>query len=53
MATLDYVDIRRAAIVAKAASGETIILEDDVSPNQGGIAGANGVVGGNRQRKAM
>ncbi len=39
MATLDYVDIRRGAIVAKATTGETIILDDDVSPNQGGIAG--------------
>ncbi len=39
MTTLDYVDIRRGAIVAKAASGETIVLDDDVTPNQGGIAG--------------
>lgn len=33
------VDIQRAAIVAKAAGGETIILDDDLSPNEGGIAG--------------
>lgn len=39
MADLDYIDIRRGAIVAKAATGETIILDDDVTPNQGGIAG--------------
>ena len=39
MAALDYVDIRRGAIVAKAKSGETTILDDDVSPDQGGIAG--------------
>lgn len=39
MANLDYVDIRRAAIVAKATSGEITILDDDISPNQGGIAG--------------
>jgi uncharacterized membrane protein len=39
MATLDYIDIRRGAIVAKAQSGETILLDDDVSPDQGGIAG--------------
>lgn len=39
MSTLDYIDIRRGAIVAKAASGETIVLDDDVTPNQGGIAG--------------
>lgn len=36
---LDYVDIQRAAIVAKAASGETIILNDDIGPDQGGVAG--------------
>ncbi len=36
---LGYIDIQRAAIVAKAASGETIILDDDVNPDQGGIAG--------------
>src|SRR5262249_37546578 len=36
---LKYIDIRRAAIVAKAANGETIVLDDDVNPSQGGIAG--------------
>lgn len=36
---LNYVDIRRAAIVARAANGETIILDNDVNPDQGGIAG--------------
>lgn len=39
IADLDYVDIKRAAVVAKAASGETVILNDDLSPDQGGIAG--------------
>jgi uncharacterized membrane protein len=39
MADLDYVDIRRAAIVARADSGEITILDDDITPNQGGIAG--------------
>lgn len=39
MATLDYIDIRRGAIVAKAATGETVILDDDINPDQGGIAG--------------
>lgn len=39
IAKLDYVDIKRAAVVAKAASGETVILDDDLSPSQGGIAG--------------
>jgi uncharacterized membrane protein len=36
---LNYVDIERAAIVAKAASGETVILDDAIGPDQGGIAG--------------
>jgi uncharacterized membrane protein len=36
---LGYIDIQRAAIVAKAASGETLVLDDDVSPDQGGRAG--------------
>jgi hypothetical protein len=39
MTQLDYVDFRRAAIVARAANGETIVLDDDVSPDQGAIAG--------------
>ena len=39
MAKYDYIDIRRGAIVAKAKTGETILLDDDVSPDQGGIAG--------------
>lgn len=33
------VDIKRAAVVAKAQSGETVILDDDLSPHEGGIAG--------------
>lgn len=33
------VDIKRAAVVAKAQSGETVILDDDLSPDEGGIAG--------------
>lgn len=39
IAKLDYIDIKRAAVVAKATSGETVILDDDLTPNQGGIAG--------------
>lgn len=31
--------LHRAAIIAKAASGEIIILDDDLSPDEGGIAG--------------
>lgn len=33
------VDIKRAAVVAKAQSGETVILDDDISADEGGIAG--------------
>lgn len=33
------VNIKRAAVVAKAASGETIILDDDLSSAEGGTAG--------------
>jgi uncharacterized membrane protein len=36
---LDYVDIRRAAIVVKATSGETVVLNDGIGPDEGGIAG--------------
>jgi uncharacterized membrane protein len=36
---LDDLPILRAAIVAKAANGETIILDDDISADEGGIAG--------------
>lgn len=33
------VEIKRAAVVAKASSGETVILDDDLSPDEGGVAG--------------
>jgi uncharacterized membrane protein len=33
------IDIKRAAVVAKASSGEVVILDDDLSPDEGGIAG--------------
>lgn len=33
------VPLHRAAIVAKATSGEIVILDDDLSPDEGGIAG--------------
>jgi len=36
---LDYLNIQRAAIVAKAAGGETVILGDDIGPDEGGVAG--------------
>ncbi len=36
---LEDIHIQRAAIVARAATGETIILDDDISADEGGIAG--------------
>jgi uncharacterized membrane protein len=36
---LDYLHIQRAAIVARAASGEVVILDDDIGPDEAGIAG--------------
>ncbi len=36
---MDYINIRQAAIIAKAHDGEIVILDDDISPNEGGIAG--------------
>jgi len=36
---LEDISIQRAAIVARAATGETIILDDDISADEGGIAG--------------
>lgn len=35
----DVVTIKRAAVVAKATDGETIIVDDDLSPNEGAMAG--------------
>lgn len=39
LVSLNDLHIQRAAIVAKAANGETIILDDDISADEGGIAG--------------
>ena len=36
---LASVDIQRAAVVAKAQSGEIVVLDDDLSPYEGGFAG--------------
>lgn len=36
---LDYLKVRHAAIIARAKDGEIVILDDDISPNEGGIAG--------------
>lgn len=37
--SLKDLNIQRAAIVAKAASGEIVVLGDDISADEGGIAG--------------
>jgi uncharacterized membrane protein len=39
LVSLTDVRIERSAIIAKASTGETLILEDDISPDEGGIAG--------------
>jgi uncharacterized membrane protein len=39
IATLDYIDPKRLTVIAKATSGETVILNDDITPDQGSIAG--------------
>lgn len=35
----DAVQIRHSAVIAKAEDGETVILEDDINPDEGSIAG--------------
>lgn len=37
--TVEEIEINRVAIVAKASDGETIVLDDDLSADEGGIAG--------------
>jgi len=44
ISNLRDVAVRRAAIVAKAASGELVILDDKISASDGGFVG--GVIGG-------
>lgn len=36
---LDYIDIKHAAIIARAANGEILVLDDDLSADEGGITG--------------
>ena len=36
---LEYLTVRHAAIIAKASDGEIVILDDDISPNEGAVAG--------------
>jgi uncharacterized membrane protein len=36
---LNYAKIKHTAVIAKAEDGETMIYEDDISPNEGGVAG--------------
>lgn len=36
---LNTLEIKRAAIVAKAKSGETVVIDDDLTPDEGGVAG--------------
>ncbi|MFN8448981.1 MAG: hypothetical protein U0521_10395 [Anaerolineae bacterium] len=36
---IPYAKIRHSAVIARAEDGETVIYEDDINPNEGGIAG--------------
>lgn len=37
--SLSYVDLKQTAIIAKAEDGETVVMEDDLSPVEGRIVG--------------
>jgi hypothetical protein len=37
--SLGYAKMKHHAVIAKAEDGETVIFEDDISPNEGGIVG--------------
>ncbi len=37
--SLSYAKVKHSAVIAKAEDGETVIYEDDISPNEGTIAG--------------
>ena len=37
--SLGYAKIKHSALIAKAEDGETTVYEDDINPNEGGIAG--------------
>jgi uncharacterized membrane protein len=37
--SLSYAKMTHSALIAKAEDGETTIYEDDINPNEGGIAG--------------
>jgi len=37
--SLNYAKMTHSALIAKAEDGETVIYEDDINPNEGGIAG--------------
>ncbi|RMF76862.1 MAG: hypothetical protein D6737_19370 [Chloroflexi bacterium] len=39
MTELDYIQIKRSAIIAKAHDGAVVILDDDISADEGGVAG--------------
>ncbi len=37
--TLDYAKLKHSAVIAKAEDGETVVYEDDITPDEGSIAG--------------
>lgn len=36
---IEHIKIKHSAVIAKALDGETVVLEDDINPNEGAIAG--------------
>ncbi len=36
---MDYLKVNHSAVIAKAEDGETVVYEDDVNPDEAGIAG--------------
>ena len=37
--TLGYAKLKHSAIIAKAESGETVVYDDDINPDEGSVAG--------------
>jgi uncharacterized membrane protein len=38
--SLSYTEVKHSAVIAKAEDGETMVYEDDISPNEGALTGS-------------
>ncbi len=38
--SLSYAKVKHSAVIAKAEDGETMVFEDDISPNEGALTGS-------------